>query len=197
MDQPIELTKAARRAARTAAGWMASPFVVFDTETTGFGTDDEIIQISIVDQDGQVLLDSFIKPEGAILNSEYHNITDGVVAAAPTFPEIYPRIVEALEGKRVMAYNLDYDQRMLNQVIERHKLEPLDWVEWNGQLCAMKLYAPFHGEWNDHHHNYRWQKLDTAARRLNVQRHGDAHNALSDTMLTLEVVKALARIETD
>lgn len=197
MDQPLELTKAAKRAARTAAGWVTQPFVVFDTETTGFGSDDEIIQISIVNQDGKVLLNSFIKPEGAILNSEYHNITEGVVAAAPTFPEIYPAIVEALAGQRVAGYNLDYDKRMLNQVIERHGLEPLDWAEWNGQMCAMKLYAPMHGEWNDHHHNYRWQKLDTAARALGVQRHGDAHNALSDTLLTLDVILAMARIETN
>ena len=37
-------------------------YVILDTETTGLGDSDVIIQISIIDLDGNVLMDSLIKP---------------------------------------------------------------------------------------------------------------------------------------
>lgn len=186
------MNKAARQAVAEAAAWCQEPFVVFDTETTGFGSDDQIIQIAIVDQYDNTLLNSYIKPDGPILNSEYHGITDEIVQDAPDFPTIYPLIVGAMAGKRVVAYNLDYDRRMLNQVIARHKLDRLQWTGATGMLCAMELYAQFHGDWNSYRRSYRWQKLDVAVKALGISRNGYAHDALSDAQATLAVLWAMA-----
>lgn len=186
------MNKAAQSAVAEAAAWCQHPFVVFDTETTGFGTDDEIIQIAIADQDGKTLLNTYIKPSSPILNVEYHGITNEMVQGAPTFPDVYPQIIEAMAGKRLAAYNLAYDRRMLHQVVKRHKLTGL--TRPTGLLCVMELYAPVFGEWNDYRGNYKWQKLDTAAKALKVARDGAAHDALSDVRVTLDVLRAMASL---
>ncbi|MBL8161191.1 MAG: 3'-5' exonuclease [Anaerolineae bacterium] len=180
-------------AVRRAADLVRSPFVIFDTETTGFDPSDEIIQIAVIDQDGNTLLNSLIKPVRPIRNSAYHGITDEMVADAPDFKTLYPQIRAALHGKTVLAYNLEYDERMLRQDCERHGCEVIispdsPYVS----ACVMLLYAEYHGEWNEYHGNYRWQKLSTAISALGLEWDGRAHDALADAKATLAVLKALA-----
>ncbi|MEG4830898.1 3'-5' exonuclease [Microcoleus sp. F8-D3] len=77
-------------------------WVILDTETTGL-YDAEIVEIAIIDRLGEMLLDTLIKPTISIpAEAAYlHGITDEIVADAPSFPEVYPRIVEVLKYKRV------------------------------------------------------------------------------------------------
>lgn len=165
-------------------------FVVFDTETTGIDESDEIIQIGVVDHTGAVVLDQFIKPTQPIRNTRHHGITDEMVQDAPGFPEVYEQIRTALEGKRAVAYNYEYDRRMLDQVCRKHGLPLLDWQP--GEHCAMHQYAAFHGEWNDYHGNYRWKKLAEAVAALGLTFEGDAHNAAVDARATLAVIRKIA-----
>ncbi len=46
-------------------------------------------------------------------------------------------------------------------------------------------------KWNSYHGNYRWQSLSTAADYFGIDISG-AHNAATDCLMTLEVVKAMA-----
>lgn len=180
-------------AVRRAADLVKSPFVIFDTETTGFDPSDEIIQIAVIDQDGNTLLNSLIKPIRPIRNSAYHGITDEMVADAPDFKTLYPQIRAALHGKTVLAYNLECDERMLRQDCERHGCEVIISPD-NPYVsaCVMLLYAEYHGEWNEYHGNYRWQKLGTAISALGLGWDGRAHDALADAKATLDVLKTLA-----
>lgn len=177
------------RIARTVALYCNEPFVVLDTETTGFDPSDEIIQIAVVDQDGATVLNSYIKPAKPISNSEYHDITDDTVKDAPSFADLYPKIREALHGKVVLIYNRDYDMRMLRQDTKRHELETIEPAD---SACVMLWYADFRGEWDEYHRNNRWQKLDAAMSQLKLEREGSAYDALSDCKATLAVVKAVA-----
>ena len=81
-------------------------FLILDTETTGLD-DAEIVQIGIIDIDGNILLDSLVKPSISIPSevSEIHKITDDMVVNSPTFPELYFRIKEILSNKQVIIYN--------------------------------------------------------------------------------------------
>jgi DNA polymerase-3 subunit epsilon len=189
---------AATKAKVAAAGWARvllaeGDFVIFDTETTGFDEHDEIVQIGIVDDTGSVQLDQLIKPEQPILNSQYHGITDGMVQDAPGFQEVYPSIQAAFEGKTVLAYNWDYDSRMLAQVCRQHALEPLAWAD--GTDCVMERFADFYGEWDDYHGNYRWKKLREALAHFGLT-HADfgtkEHDACTDAQATLAVIRRMA-----
>lgn len=182
------------RAIRRAKELLERKFIVFDTETTGFDEDDEIIQIAIVDETGATVLKSLIKPTKPITNSQYHGITDEMVKDAPTFPEIYPKLVELMNGNLWLAYNAEYDVRMLLQSCQLHKLDALGASRTE---CAMLLYVDFYGEWDEYHGNNRWHKLDVAIKRLGIERVGNAHDAESDAKATLEVLKAMAATESE
>ena len=133
-----------RQAIQWARNLFAHSFYVLDTETTGLGNTDEIVQIGIVDKSGAVLLNQLIKPTIPIpyAASSIHGISDQDVAAAPSFKDIYIKLSMLLAGQVVVAYNMDFDWRMLEQTAGRYRLPA---VRIGKRDCAMKQYARFKG----------------------------------------------------
>lgn len=177
-----------QKAVRLARTLLDSDFVIFDTETTGFGSDDEIIQIGIIDHKGNVLLDTYIKPTKTIPNTDYHHISTAMVASAPTFAEVYPKIRELLESKLVLAYNSAYDWRMLDQDVKRHQQEPFAPMATD---CVMELYAQYFGQWNSYKGSFTWQKLTIGCERFGIKVVNE-HNAVFDCASTLALLKGIA-----
>jgi DNA polymerase-3 subunit epsilon len=170
-------------------------FVILDTETTGLERG-EIVQIAIIDQTGQTLLDTLVKPNNPIPYSAQaiHGITDAIVADAPSWAEVSPKVQSLVQGKDLMVYNAVYDRKMLHQTAESNGMPKIQWREIAQWVCVMEAYAIYHGDWNDYHQSYRWQKLTDAATRLGIDRK-HAHSALGDCLMTLGVINALAKIE--
>lgn len=168
-----------------------SPFVILDTETTGLHQG-EICQIAIIDSGGKTLLDTLIRTANPIPfdATRIHGITDDQVKDAPGWADIAPRARAIVEGKAVVVYNAVYDRKMMHQSAEAVGMEKIDWKEISTWVCAMEAYAEFHGEWNDYHQSYRWQRLSVAAANCGVDVK-DAHNALGDCLMTLGVVNYL------
>lgn len=179
-----------RQAIQWARNLLAHPFYVLDTETTGLGKTDEIVQIGIVDHGGVVLLNQLIKPTIAIPGaaSSIHGISDQDVAAAPSFKDVYIRISMLLAGQVVVAYNMDFDWRMLQQTAGRYRLPDL---RIGKRDCVMKQYARFKGVRKDSGRNYVWHRLGNAIRQegLTFTR---AHDALDDARMALALVKRMA-----
>ena len=73
--------------------------LLLDTETTGLYRA-EIVDIAIIDVRGQPLINTLIKPKKPIPQavSRIHRITDDMVECAPTFPEVYESIRQAIEN---------------------------------------------------------------------------------------------------
>lgn len=158
-----------------------SDWVILDTETTGLGPRDEIIQIAIMTPEGRVLLDTLIRPTQPIspAASAIHGISDSDVLSAPTYKEICSQIEKCLEGKTVVIYNAEYDVRLFMQTHSRYNLRPILLNRQQIQ-CAMLKYSAWRGElWPDG--SYKWQKLP-----------GGDHTALGDCRATLEVIKMMA-----
>ena len=88
-----------------------SEYVVLDTETSGFNSEDEIIEIAIADLDGNTLLNSLVKPSCEVSSEaqNVHGISKDMLQDAPTFLELYPKIQEALQGKQICIYNKNFD----------------------------------------------------------------------------------------
>lgn len=93
--------------------------VCFDTETTGFTKWDEIIQITISDGNGEVLLNTFIKPvnkKSWRKASEINHIYPEDVKDAPTAKDLRSKIKSIFErADLVIGHNVPFDIRMVEQ----------------------------------------------------------------------------------
>lgn len=180
-------------------------FVILDTETTGLGHTDEIVSIGLLSPTGEILLDCLVKPTISIPQeaTTIHGITNKMVADAPGFMEIYPKLVELTADKLIVVYNADYDYRMIRQTLIAHN--HFDVGVWDDDLranemtikigrdweCVMRRYAAYWGDWSDYHKSYRWQRLTAACAQQGVKIER-AHRAIGDCQLTLALIKAVA-----
>jgi DNA polymerase-3 subunit epsilon len=165
-------------------------FVIVDTETTGTGRDDEAVSIAVVDGTGAVLMDTLIHPRKAITPGamRVHGIQNRDVDKAPRFVEVYPALAEAVNGKPLVAYNLDFDWRILRHGCTSGKLPAL---KPKSRHCAMKQYAQFAGDWDATRGSYRWKSLAAACARFGIDRNA-AHSAAGDCLDTLELIRHIA-----
>jgi DNA polymerase-3 subunit epsilon len=168
--------------------------LILDTETTGLEANDEVIQVGITDLDGNVLLNTLVRPTIPVAPEarSVHGITDDVLEAAPHFSDLYDTLVGLLVNRCVLAYNADFDSRLLEQTCVKYGLPAFEVAEWD---CVMEHYADFWGERSKAGH-YKPQSLAVACDQqgINVDGH---HEAVKDCQLTLELIKAMAVADED
>lgn len=148
-------------------------YFIFDTETTGFGDTDQVIQLA------GVLLDEDFKIISAINNyceinfpipreaTEVHGITNKMLQEMSEGCTIEDAIYESgfIEDEEdicFIAYNIDFDKRMINQSLRIAGMKEVDFgrsikslSEAKGRcnMCAMKTSASIFGY-------PRWIKLE-------------------------------------
>lgn len=166
-------------------------FVVLDCETTGKDphAETEMCEITILDTDGVVLVNSLIKPAQAISDklSAIHGISNEMVAEAPTFREIFPEIARAISGQMVVIYNANYDAWLLDRLIIEHCLDMPDFEPW----CLLRAYAD-HFKASGQYGNYAWQTLSAACEQQGIEWDSEAHRSLADTTMTWRLLQKLA-----
>ena len=90
-------------------------YAVFDFETTGLSwvEGDRVVQVAVVHLSSEGHFEreweSFVNPEREVAATEVHGITQAVVAGAPTFPQVWPRILSAFNDRIVVAHNASFD----------------------------------------------------------------------------------------
>jgi DNA polymerase III subunit epsilon len=190
MSQPSDRAAAAHWARQL----LADDFVILDTETTGLGVFDQVVQIAVIDKAGERLLDTLVKPTRPIpqIATGIHGITDAMVKDAPGFGAIYSALLMAIGGKRVAIYNKTFDVEQLHQSDQLYQLEgdpawtPLGQDGWRGLAVwedVMIPYSDWVGDYSEYHGNYRWQKLP-----------GGDHTALGDARACLATIKRMAGV---
>ena len=166
--------------------------VYLDTETTGTGPADEVIEIGIVDEDGKVLFESLVRPVGKVSPDarRMHGISDEMLGTAPRWIVVWPRVEAVLAGRTVCVYNADFDLRLLQQTHAKYKIR---WslTEDTSFFCVMKLYAQYYGEWNTRTGGYRWQSLENAGRQCKIPLL-NAHRTIADSLLTRALLHHMA-----
>jgi DNA polymerase III subunit epsilon len=96
------------------------PLAVIDFETTGLSakSGSRVVEVSIVrvepGRPPELMLDTLIDPEGPVLCTSIHGISDEDVLGAPRFSELLGDVVLALEGSLVGAYNASFDMSFLS-----------------------------------------------------------------------------------
>ncbi|QDP58639.1 MAG: putative exodeoxyribonuclease [Prokaryotic dsDNA virus sp.] len=177
-------------AADMAKFWISENAIIIDTETTGLSNTDEIVEISAIDCQGNLLLDTMVRPMGEISEEAraVHGISEQDCAHSPWFDQVLGDLTGIIHNRTVVMYNAAFDSRLIHQSAVRHNRT----APRMSAHCAMNNYARFHGEWDNKRGRYKWQSLENAARQMGVAIEGNAHRALTDCQTTLGVIKAIA-----
>lgn len=152
-------------------------YLILDTETTGLGYDDEIIEIAVIDMQGNELLNSKIYTEVPISSdaSYVNGITSADLINMPTIDSLNNDINNLFKDKTILIYNDSFDVRMLYQ------------SGFNGKInteCLMHLYMKYVN-------SERWVGLQDALSWEGVDITQD-HSALGDCKCCLELIKKIA-----
>lgn len=160
--------------------------IILDTETTGLTAGkDELLQVSIIDENGRTIIDSYVKPTSCTEWPEamaVNHITPEMVAAAPTIRDaaLHDQIQAALNAAdTIIGYNTEFDLGFLEAAGFDIPDRP--------QIDVMREFAEVYGEISESHNGYKWQKLTTAAAYYDYQWTIEAHNSLADCFATLYV----------
>ena len=180
---PATTTDAARNWIREL---LKDDFLVLDTETTGLGYGAEVIEIGVIGPDGHERLSSLVRPRAGHVPAAVtaiHGITMNELRNAPTFAEVYDALLELARGRRVVAWNAPFDERMVRQSAatwgRRERLK--------GFECAMRAYALARGLRQGR------AKLERAAAETGVLTAGrQSHRSSDDARLTLQVLMRVA-----
>ena len=175
-----------------AKKWLKDNCLILDTETTGLSGIAEIIEISVIDCTGKVLLNTLVKPRALIPDeaTAIHGITNEMVAAAPTWRDIHWKLVALLHTRTLVIYNIDFDVRLIMQTMEINNCG-FAYLELNAE-CAMRNYAEYYGQRDEKRNKFKWQSLSNAAKQQGVVIDGTPHRALSDCKTTLGIIRAMA-----
>ena len=160
--------------------------IVIDTETTGlYAGEDELLQVSIINSNGEELYNEYVRPtehtswqEAMLVN----NITPEMVANAKTIDEQLEAI-NAITSKaaEVIGYNTPFDIRFLEA----------SGVKFNEDIKVTDVMADYsqrHGEWDDYNGRYKHITLIECAAYYDYNwnsAEGQAHNSISDCYATL------------
>ena len=149
---------------------------------------DEILSVSIIDQDGRVLMNTFCNTErkkywyGA---QRVHGISPQAVQGYPTFRQILPQVLQILSSVDfVIAYNIIFERNFVESYIKRtNPMYLVNYrINWAMDKDPMHMYANYVG-------SHRWIKLSEAAKSLGYD--FNPHDSLEDVKATLFLYKQL------
>lgn len=166
--------------------WSDTPYLAFDTETTGFSKEDRICEIALILAQGGRTLEVFhslVNPKRAISEGarNVHGISDEDVVNSPEFHEIKPRVLDLLRRDVPwVAHQMIFDARMLSYVIPRE-----EWPRGVPTLCTLEFAKKHHPSLSMRSNH---KLLDVAgALQINYDPEA-AHNALNDAEILAKIV---------
>jgi DNA polymerase III subunit epsilon len=184
------MTPAREKAIRVAQEILLQDPLFLDTETTGLDRNAEIIEIAVVDNDDTVIIETLVRPSRPIPPSAtaIHGITNDQTGNSQTWPILWQTLRNRLTNRLIIAYNADFDLKMMKQSMEAYRLPWRDKLE---MFCAMKLYAEYRGEWDPRSRSNRLCSLETAREQQRVVI-PNSHRAADDARLVRALMRSMA-----
>jgi len=143
-----------------------------DLETTGLGANDKIVEIALLDIDGNEIINTLVNPKIPIpkIASSIHGIFDEDVRQSPVISNILPKLKKIVKGSTLVIYNAQYDLRYLNGIQECCDIN-----------CAMSQFSRL-VKLNNDSLSYKRYKLVDALKEIGVEWVGLKHRAKDDAM---------------
>lgn len=191
MDKYAYMNPAARQATMSEDFWkdkirsfLNQQVVILDTETTGITSDARIIELTVIDLEGNVLFSSLFNTGEPLPEKipELTGITDAMLEGQPAFMEKAEEIRDLLQGRTIIAWNASFDRQRLWEEFARIGM-PVYTGEWRD---AMEFYAYASGR------QKKWCKLIVAKQEMGIGE-SQEHRATADCLDTLAVLKAVVK----
>lgn len=158
-----------------------------DTETTGIGDADAVVEVSLLDEKGTDHLTTLVNPLAPIGDSarNAHGLDEEALSGAPPFSEVASRLCRMLSDEQVdnlWAYNADFDRKLLIQTAELAGLPEatasLKRCAWRDLMEPTATYLEVD----------EWVSLSEAAGRLGIDfASQELHRARADAELARRV----------
>ncbi|MFF4417123.1 exonuclease domain-containing protein [Streptosporangium sp. NPDC001559] len=117
--------------------------VILDTETTSLSG--VVVEIALIDAaTGAVLLDTLVHPGEVPVESgarAVHGISDDMLAGAPRWEQVLPDFLAAVEGRRLLAYNAEFDARVIARTHAHAGLDPAVLPDASRWGCLMEAQS--------------------------------------------------------
>lgn len=163
-------------------------YVLFDIETTGLSSlNDEVIEISAVKVRKGKIVDEFselVNPCRKILYaaSMVNNITDKMVAKAPTFDVVLEKFIKFIDEDVLVGHNIvAFDMKFIYRDCERY----FDKTISNNYIDTLKLAKICFPTWRN-------RRLSDLAEHYGISIEG-AHRALIDCKINQKVFELLGK----
>jgi DNA polymerase III epsilon subunit-like protein len=177
--------------------WLSSVgdrLCVLDTETTGLGDTDQVIEMAIVSLAGDVVYHRQFKPTVDISDGafEVHGISMDALSHASHWCDEEPHIKRLLDGRHLVIFNEQFDIRLIGQTSKAFGSD-IAWLSTLNVACAMQWSVRAFGSTN----RYGTISLSDAVYAANVPWDGRAHSAVTDSQMTRKLILAIAQTYTD
>lgn len=170
-------------------GMDRSRVLFFDLELTGFYDRDEIISISICDANGNMIMNTLVRPTHTRKwnkTEKIHGITPEMTVGAPTLEELTPRIKEIFAGAdRIIAYGVSTDYSHIKYIYPTEEERRALWVKI--RCCANEFVRYIHECRPEVEH----ASLTDAMACLGIEWDGVAHTSIADTIGCMKVWEKL------
>ncbi len=161
--------------------------LILDTETNGTGHGTEVIEVSVINTKGDILLDTLVKPKVSIMNpwaQNVHGISLNMLKSAPSWNSVLPELSALADRRTLLAWNAPFDAHMLEQTSHIWDLHHPKWFF----VCAMRLYAKKRSIKNRGLHK---AVVDEGLEQLFESY--DSHRALGDIKFVLKVLRKTSK----
>lgn len=151
-------------------------YLIADTETTGVEKDDKIIDIAIIDLEGNILLNTLLYTDKEISEGAYevNHISKEDLIGKPTFKDIIKEIETIIQDKTLLIFNSSFDVNMMKNNGYKKDIK---------SQCLMNLYM-------DYIDTDRWVGLQRALDYEGIEIEQN-HRALGDCYCCLELLKKM------
>jgi len=151
---------------------------ILDTETTGLHG--YACEISVMRADGGFLLDTLVNPGVPVEPGAYavHGLGDEQLSGAPPIGDVWPRLAEIINERRIVFYNATFDAGVIHREITRLQVISPTPIRRRLQSweCAMTRYS----DWFAGCYDARWLRLN------------GGHRAADDCRATLARLREMA-----
>lgn len=175
--------------------------VFLDTETTGLGANDQVVQVAVVDENLKTLYSSYVSHEKTPMNpsaQRVHNIPTSVLASAPRWPQVWKDLRNVLDNAtEIVAYNAEFDLDKLTQTAALYdQMFPPDIAA--KFRCAMGTTRKHLGPPpNARYPNQNWSLRNALAHLQIDTANCPAHDAVGDAYALALLVSALRKHRKD